>query len=165
MAPSPVRVLTSTWCRGRSGIRGCGRGQKVATGGGEHIKGRRKVQAGAGGSRREQKGAGEINGGRQGINGHGKGHRDQMEQTREGGKGARAGAWALGQTVHRADGDGWRACMWGRGHMGSYGCRGVHVLTGLGAMLRCWDLREVAAKVENSMPQPRCHRIIYLCWH
>ena len=121
----------------------------------------RLAPEGAGGIR---KGAGEINGGRQGINGHGKGHRDQMEQTREGGKGAGAGGWALGQTVHRADGDGWRACMWGRGHMGSYGCRGVHVLTGLGAMLHCWDSREVAAKVSSSMPQPRWHRILYFVW-
>ena len=116
----------------------------------------RLVPEGAGGSRRVQErstGADRGSTGTERVIG--------IRWTDEGEwQGCRGRGWALGQTVHRADGDGWRACMWGRGHMGSYGCRGVHVLTGLGAMLRCWDLREVAANIENSMPQPRWHRIL-----
>ena len=97
----------------------------MATGAGGHSKGRRKVQAGVGGSRREQKGAGEINGGRQGINGHGKGHRDQMEQTREGGKGAGAGGGHWGRRcIGQMGMGGERACGAGAtwGHMGAGAC-------------------------------------------
>ena len=111
----------------------------MATGAGGHSKGRRKVQAGAGGSRREQKGAGEINGGRQGINGHGKGHRDQMDRrgrmARVQGQGVGTGAdgasgrWGWVESVHVGQGP--HGVIWVRGRACANWAWGHATLLGL----------------------------------